>query len=150
MSPAYREVTGEDKAYCLEHFPKLQTHLNYSPKWFHHWINLDKAIEFLFEQNSGNTFIVEEKFLVSYVVAEQWNLDGRHLFELCIVDLYRDQPGDWKSCLRFLEQMALIEMADCVHVGTSLRDSDIQMAGELADAGYQPANFHHFREVPRP
>lgn len=143
----YREATGEDKAQCYRIAPILSRLLTGKTKEIHKHLDLDEGIEFLFEKASENLYIVAEKYLVAYTISPGWCFSGNLLIELCIIDIYRDQPGSLGDVTAFLEVQAASYGCVGVHIGTSLHRHDAGMVAELQGLGYTPDSYQHFKGV---
>lgn len=143
----YREATGEDKAQCFRLAPLLSRRMTGTAKELHKHLDLDDGIEFLFEKASEDLYVVAEKYLVAYVITPGWCFTGDILVELCILDIYRDEPGTLKDVTDFLEQQAKAYNCIGVHIGTSLHRDDAGMVSELRSLGYSPDSYQHFKGV---
>lgn len=143
----YREALGEDKAQCYAIFPLLRRLLTGRHKAVHKHLDLDAAVEFLFEKCSQDLYVVSDKYLVAYVMVPSWCLDGDMLVELVTLDLYRDKPGKLADVTAFLEQQAKAYGCIGVTFGTSLHRDDAALVAELRGLGYTPDSYQHFKGV---
>lgn len=129
-------ATGEDKAATFAAFSKL----NLKKEWHQH-IDIDKAVDFLFEKNAENTFVVDG-YLVSYVVDELWHSKGRYIIELCYAKLY--PGGSLESVKEFLQHEATVFGCTGVIVGTGLSDDDTRLSEKFRELGFTPYGSSHF------
>jgi hypothetical protein len=103
----YREADGSDKIAAFERADQIFAKLRNSPKAAHNFLSPDEAINFLFDGPGVHTYIVDETFLVSYLIVGPWSFEAgaKVVQELLIGRLY-DNGGEFSSVLQFLHEEA--------------------------------------------
>ena len=142
----YREADGSDKIAAYERSEQLFAKLRNSPKAVHQFLSPDEAINFVFDGPGVNTYIVDETFIVSYVIVGPWSFEAgaQVVQELLIARLY-DTGGELGSVLDFLNEESKKFACVGTIVGSGLTRDDRAFAKALLAHGFTPQSWEHFK-----
>lgn len=141
-----READGADKIAAYQRAEVIFGKLSRSTKAAHKFLNPDEAINFLFDGPGVFTYVVDETYLVSYVIVPPWSMKGQVVQELMIARLY-DNGGEFSNVIEFLQQEARTFQCIGVIVGSGLTKDDRAMAKVLSAHGFTPLSWEHFKPV---
>lgn len=141
----YREADGQDKVATYAKADVVFAKLASGVKAAHKFIQPVDAINYLFDTSGISNYIIDDTYLVSYVITPPWPFAGATVVqELLIVKLY-DNGGEFNNVLDFLTQEAKTFQCVGVVVGTGLRARDQGMAAALQAHGFTPLSWEHFK-----
>lgn len=144
----YREADGGDKIAAFERAGAIFSKLERSTKAAHKLLSPDDAINFLFDGPGVNTYIVDETYIVSYVMVSPWSFrPGAQVVQELLIGRLYDNGGDFSNVLDFLTQEARTFQCVGVIVGSGLTKDDRAFARVLSAHGFTPLSWEHFKPL---
>lgn len=141
----YRDITADDKVAL---YRNLDTLVPYCNKPVHALLDVDHIVDFICEKNSGNTVIVAETYLVTYVIAAVWSHPTAEVVqELGVIKLYPEGSGTLKDVVDFLRWEAKSLGCAGVCMGTTLQNDDVPLSNKLLACGLTASGRDFFTPV---